>query len=129
MLGSKIPKEGLLSDDDKVEIELLAEGFSIEEVVMYLWGLTSAEIDPELLKEVTRAWVKGRAKLKLFTIAKLKEQMAKKDGLQACLEVLTRFNADFKISSSTERDEMEHSVLAEAAREKLRASFRANGVL
>ena len=90
-----IPREGILRDSEKAEIEILAEGLTENEVSLYLWGDPYDVLGPAERREFDRAYVRGRTRMKLYAIQALKESMRGRNGLQASLAVLTRFAEAF----------------------------------
>jgi hypothetical protein len=96
-----LPGEPQLTVQQELEIELLAEGLTEEEVCMYLFGESYTSLGGEFLRRFNRAHCRGRTKMKLLAITALKDQMKTRNGLQASLAVLTRFAEAFpKIADS-----------------------------
>jgi hypothetical protein len=90
-----IPKEGLLRESEKSEIEVLAEGLSKDEVCGYMWGCTYAEIDRAAKADFTRHYTRGRTRMKIYAVNALKQAMHGRQNLQASLAILTRFAEEF----------------------------------
>lgn len=89
-----------LSHDEKVQIQMLAEGLSQKEVCEYLgWDVVELNEDQDRLKEFQTAYNQGRAQFKLYAVNKLKESMSGKTGMQASLAVLTRFAEEWPTQS------------------------------
>jgi hypothetical protein len=92
---SEIPAEGLLLESQKQEIEILAEGLTENEVCNYMWGIDFSSLDPAMLPEFRRSYVRGRTRMKIYAINALKQSMHGRNNLQASLAVLTRFAEAF----------------------------------
>lgn len=84
----------ILTPDKELQIQLISEGLSQDETAEYL-DIDLINLNPTERAKFDKAWAKGRIQLKIQAVAKLKDAMSGRNGLEAALHVLTRFAEDW----------------------------------